>query len=219
MTSVFNIVAIALIQLATPFSATPWANSLMQSGFFFIALHTHNDLKLYTTKSKLLGGHFELKFVPSFLPIFTGWQKIFIVYQTNIFNASLVTIVYQLWFFGQFPYSYRTIRTTRCDGPFSAQRINIGNRRLMTKSLRINRILRSRKTNQHQNDIYCHNNLQSFNVCHFVQWPHLYRSISTRRKHLMGIASKHNTGHRIAMSLKCVQRFQRSRTPNLYELI
>lgn len=44
-TSVLINVAIALIQFACPFSAeTPCANGFMQSGFFFMALHTHNDL-------------------------------------------------------------------------------------------------------------------------------------------------------------------------------
>lgn len=49
--SVLISVAIALIQFAWPFSSDlPWASAFTHSGFFFKALHRHNDLFLMRNK-------------------------------------------------------------------------------------------------------------------------------------------------------------------------
>lgn len=86
--SAFVTVAIALIQFGSLFSAdTPCASVLTHSGFFFIALHKHNELKVY----KIIKNY--QFYSQNSLPIITARQEILFIYQFNTFYAASVSIV------------------------------------------------------------------------------------------------------------------------------
>lgn len=129
----------ALIQLASPFDARPWANARTHNGFFFITLHTHKELEKKTinqqNQSVLCSTHD--------VPIVAGRKKILLIYQFNAFNVATMTVVDELRFFGNFPDANRCVRTARGNCPFTGQSVNASYRRLMTE--------------------------QTFNVRHFVE--------------------------------------------------